>query len=66
MSTMNSLLNSTDSASRVAPHIAVIGCGYWGKNLVRVFSELKALHTVCDADTARFETLKCPVLSLSL
>ena len=29
--------------------IAVIGCGYWGKNLVRNFSELGVLHAVCDA-----------------
>ena len=28
--------------------IAVVGCGYWGKNLVRVFSELKALVAVSD------------------
>ncbi len=28
--------------------IAVIGSGYWGKNLVRNFSELEALKTVCD------------------
>ena len=31
--------------------IAAIGCGYWGKNLVRNFNDLKALHTVCDATT---------------
>jgi len=30
--------------------IAVIGCGYWGKNLVRNFAELGALHTICDSD----------------
>ncbi|MBC8274236.1 MAG: Gfo/Idh/MocA family oxidoreductase, partial [Chloroflexi bacterium] len=30
-------------------NIAVIGCGYWGKNLVRNFAELGALHTICDA-----------------
>ena len=30
--------------------IAVIGCGYWGKNLVRNFYNLKALHAVCDLD----------------
>lgn len=30
------------------PCVAVIGCGYWGKNLVRNFRELGALHTVCD------------------
>ena len=29
--------------------IAVIGCGYWGKNLVRNFYELGALNTICDA-----------------
>ena len=31
-------------------NIAVVGCGYWGKNLVRNFAELGALHTICDAD----------------
>lgn len=30
--------------------IAVIGCGYWGKNLVRNFSELRVLTSVCDAN----------------
>ncbi len=29
--------------------IAVIGAGYWGKNLVRNYFELGALHSVCDA-----------------
>jgi predicted dehydrogenase len=29
--------------------IAVIGCGYWGKNLVRNFHLLGALRLVCDA-----------------
>lgn len=33
-------------------NLAVIGCGYWGKNLVRNFAELGALHTICDADSA--------------
>jgi UDP-2-acetamido-3-amino-2,3-dideoxy-glucuronate N-acetyltransferase len=32
--------------------VAVIGCGYWGKNLVRNFYELEALDTVCDSDTS--------------
>ena len=30
-------------------NVAVAGCGYWGRNLVRNFSELGALHTICDA-----------------
>jgi len=36
-------------------NIAVIGSGYWGKNLVRNFAELGALHTICDSSP---ETLK--------
>src|SRR2546428_10826403 len=28
--------------------VAVIGAGFWGKNLVRIFSELRALEWVCD------------------
>ncbi|MBU1419937.1 MAG: Gfo/Idh/MocA family oxidoreductase [Proteobacteria bacterium] len=36
-------------------NIAVIGTGYWGKNLVRNFNNLDALHTICDTNT---ETLK--------
>ena len=30
--------------------VAVIGCGYWGRNLVRNFSDLGALSAVCDTD----------------
>ncbi len=30
------------------PSIAVLGCGYWGKNLARNFAELGALRLVCD------------------
>lgn len=44
------------------PQVAVIGSGYWGKNLVRTFRELRALRWVCDtreealaAVAARFE-----------
>ncbi len=32
--------------------VAVIGCGYWGKNLVRNFFQLGALAAVCDATEA--------------
>lgn len=39
-------------------NIAVIGCGYWGKNLVRNFADLGALHTVCDADIERHQSFK--------
>ena len=35
--------------------VAITGCGLWGRNLVRNFYNLGALHTVCDLD---FENLK--------
>jgi UDP-2-acetamido-3-amino-2,3-dideoxy-glucuronate N-acetyltransferase len=31
-------------------HIAVAGCGYWGKNLVRNLAKLNVLGAVCDPD----------------
>ena len=31
-------------------NIAVVGCGHWGKNLVRNFNNLNALIAVCDPD----------------
>ena len=34
--------------SLLKPRVAVVGCGYWGKNLVRNFHELGALGVVCD------------------
>ncbi len=39
-------------------NIAVIGCGYWGKNLVRNFYELNSLNTVCDTDQSRLKLVK--------
>jgi len=33
-----------------SPKVAVIGSGYWGKNLVRVFYGLGALACVCDVE----------------
>ena len=32
-------------------NISVVGCGHWGKNLVRNFSELGALASICDPST---------------
>ena len=39
------------------PRVAVIGCGYWGKNLVRNFAELGALAAVCDPDRRAAQSL---------
>ena len=41
-----------------SPGVAVIGTGYWGKNLVRVQHQLGALKLICDKDEtvlARFQ-----------
>ena len=37
--------------------ICVIGCGHWGKNLVRTFSALGTLHGIYDADLERAESV---------
>ena len=37
--------------------IAVIGAGYWGVNLVRVFNQLGVLDRVCDRSIARLNAL---------
>jgi len=34
------------------PRIGVVGCGYWGRNLVRNFHEIGALAAVCDEEPA--------------
>jgi len=36
-------------------HVAVIGSGYWGKNLVRNYHALGRLSLICDADQAILE-----------
>ena len=37
-----------DKLSVNVPDVAVFGCGYWGKNLVRIFHGLQRLRSVCD------------------
>jgi UDP-2-acetamido-3-amino-2,3-dideoxy-glucuronate N-acetyltransferase len=36
--------------------VAVLGTGYWGKNLVRVFHELGALAMICDTNKERLKS----------
>jgi len=46
------------SALEIAsPSVAVIGSGYWGKNLVRNFAGIGALGTVCDSHPETLRTL---------
>ena len=35
------------------PRVAVVGAGYWGRNLIRNFHELEALSVVCDSAEER-------------
>ena len=48
--------------------VSVIGCGHWGKNLVRNFSELGALSSICDENSSlakvASETYGAPSLTL--
>ena len=48
-------------------NIAVIGSGYWGKNLVRNYFQLGALKTVCDTEASSLELLRpsCPGVKLT-
>ncbi|MFV1951349.1 MAG: Gfo/Idh/MocA family oxidoreductase [Nitrospinota bacterium] len=40
------------------PNIAVVGSGYWGRNLVRNFSQIGVLYAICDSDISRLKQLK--------
>ena len=61
------LSHPADSAT-ASPRIAVVGCGAWGKNLVRNFQALGALAAVHDADVeaarSHAEDAGVPALSL--
>ena len=46
------------SKQAASPRLAVIGCGYWGKNLVRNFAALGALEALVDSDKATVEALR--------
>lgn len=49
---------TSDGCKRVGMKLAVVGAGYWGKNLVRNFAELGALAAVCDSYVERLESFK--------
>jgi UDP-2-acetamido-3-amino-2,3-dideoxy-glucuronate N-acetyltransferase len=46
------------SMETITGKVAVIGCGQWGKNLVRNFAELGALRAVCDTDPKKLATIR--------
>ena len=39
-------------------NVAVIGAGYWGKNLLRNYYELGALKVICDKNGTLFDLFK--------
>jgi UDP-2-acetamido-3-amino-2,3-dideoxy-glucuronate N-acetyltransferase len=41
------------SVNQVASGVAVVGAGYWGKNLLRNFNDLRALEAICEIDEER-------------
>ena len=45
-------LGGQNAANNGVPRVAVIGAGYWGKNLVRNFHSLRALAVICDIRSA--------------
>ncbi|MBY0403052.1 MAG: Gfo/Idh/MocA family oxidoreductase, partial [Cyanobacteria bacterium] len=60
-------LPSIDSETDLSPlklggknpeQLAVVGCGNWGKNLVRNFYGLEFLHSVCDLNKSALKTLQ--------
>ena len=46
------------SKERSTVKVAVIGCGQWGKNLVRNFAQLGALQAVCDTDPSKLAMIR--------
>lgn len=44
--------------------VALVGCGYWGENLVRNFYDLGALRTICDIRQERLEFFKQKYLNI--
>ncbi|UCH09185.1 MAG: Gfo/Idh/MocA family oxidoreductase, partial [Fidelibacterota bacterium] len=45
---------SSDTRSKVG----VVGCGYWGKNLVRNFHQLGALRVICDTNHELLDAIR--------
>jgi|AMWB02.1.fsa_nt_gi UDP-2-acetamido-3-amino-2,3-dideoxy-glucuronate N-acetyltransferase len=43
--------------AETVPAIAVVGAGYWGRNLVRNYAQTGALRLICDGDRGRLDEL---------
>jgi len=62
------ILNEVKVRMMYKAKVGVIGCGYWGKNLIRNFAALGNLVAVCDAnhDQAQAEAANYKVQALAL
>ena len=51
---------ATLSASARPVRVAVVGCGYWGPNIIRNFSSIAdcELRAICDSDPQRLESIR--------
>ena len=49
-------LPSANEPASAAQNLAVVGCGYWGKNLVRNFAQLGVLRLICDSNAKSLQT----------
>ena len=46
------------TVSKELPSVAVIGTGYWGKNLVRNFHQIGTLKLICDKNETVLSAFK--------
>jgi predicted dehydrogenase len=46
------------------PKIVNVGCGHWGKNLVKKFSGLEALDAVCDSSPDALQEIQDKYLDI--
>jgi UDP-2-acetamido-3-amino-2,3-dideoxy-glucuronate N-acetyltransferase len=50
VSTVSDQISTPTFKKFIMTSVACIGAGYWGKNLIRNFHQLGALHTICDGN----------------
>lgn len=43
--------NDTSTLRQRPPKVGLVGCGRWGRNLIRNFNALGSLHMICDQST---------------
>lgn len=58
MTKQNTNYQRNPPKSAKSDNIALIGAGYWGKNLLRVFNQLGVLKIICDIDKKLLEDKK--------